>query len=77
MVTEWVHAICGHSKLYVPYILGKPPKVGINVSPLCCFCEVPKLADFLLSAFLMPTQELGLLSCCKPSSMPPSQEPLS
>jgi hypothetical protein len=48
---------------------------------------VPKLVIFLklLSAFVMPTQELGLLSCCEPSSqprndakntMPPSQEPI-
>jgi hypothetical protein len=33
---------------------------------------VPKLAIFLiiklLSAFIMPMQELGLLSCCEPSS---------
>jgi hypothetical protein len=35
---------------------------------------VPKLAIFLiiklLSAFVMPMQELGLLSCCEPSSQP-------
>jgi hypothetical protein len=35
---------------------------------------MPKLASFLiinlLSAFVMPMQELGLLSCCEPSSQP-------
>jgi hypothetical protein len=35
---------------------------------------VPKLAIFLiiklLSAFIMPMQEFGLLSCCKPSFQP-------
>jgi hypothetical protein len=33
---------------------------------------VPKLAIFLklLSAFVMPTQEWGLLSCCEPSFQP-------
>jgi hypothetical protein len=42
--------------------------------PLRCICRVPKLAIFLiiklLSAFFMPTQELGLFSCCEPSSQP-------
>jgi hypothetical protein len=31
---------------------------------------MPKLAIFLLSAFLMSTQELGLLSYCEASSQP-------
>jgi hypothetical protein len=46
--------------------------VVINVTPLHCICGVPKLAIFLklLSAFIMPKQELGLLSCCEPSSQP-------
>jgi hypothetical protein len=42
--------------------------------PLCYICGVPKRAIFLiiklLSAFFMPMQELGLLSCCEPSSQP-------
>jgi hypothetical protein len=41
---------------------------------LHCICGVPKLAIFLiiklLSALFMQTQELGLLSCCEPSSQP-------
>jgi hypothetical protein len=71
LVTEWVHTKCAHSKPYAPCVV-KPWEVGINVTPLCCICRVPKLAIFLiiklLSAFGMPMQELGLLSCCEPSS---------
>jgi hypothetical protein len=48
--------------------------VGINVTVLRYICGVPKLAIFLiiklLSAFFMPKQELGLLSCCELSSQP-------
>jgi hypothetical protein len=54
------------------------------LSPLCCICGVPKLAIFLLSTFLIPTQELCLLLCGEPSSQlrndtkyhSTSQEPL-
>jgi hypothetical protein len=85
-VTEWVHAIYAHRKSYAFRVV-KPWEVVINVTQLRCIYEVPKLAIFLklLSSFDMPTQELGLLSCCEPSfqlrndaknTKPPSQEPL-
>ena len=62
----WIHSVCAHSKPTVPTIFGKPTIVGINVTPLCCISGMPKLAiTHLLSAFPMPTQELGLLSCGK------------
>jgi hypothetical protein len=69
LVTEWVDIICAHSKPYAPCVV-KPWEVVTNVTPLCRICGVPILAIFLklLSAFVMPTEELGLLSCCEPSS---------
>jgi hypothetical protein len=63
--------LCSY-KPYAPCVV-KPWEVVINVTPLCCTCGVLKLSIFLinlLSAFIMLTQELGLLSCCEPSSQP-------
>jgi hypothetical protein len=61
--------ICAHSKPYAPCVV-KPWEMVINVTPLCCICGVPKLTIFLklFSAFVMPMQELDLLSCCEPPS---------
>ena len=63
-LTEWIHAICAHSKPNISQFFSKPTKYGIINSPLSGIHRVLYHCVILITLFI-PTHQLGLLSIGK------------
>ena len=62
-VTKWVHTICAQCKPNISWIICKLSIHRIDVSPLGRISRMPQIIIIVLVPFLMPAQQLSLLTC--------------